>query len=72
MNRYNTRMKTNKWYFTASAIVFSVIAIAHLGRIILMMEAYIAGYEVPLWASGAAVLIAGYLATRGFMAASKL
>jgi tetrahydromethanopterin S-methyltransferase subunit C len=65
-------MKTNKWYFTASAIVFTVIAIAHLGRIIMMLDATIAGYEIPLWVSGAAVIIAGYLATRGFMAAHKL
>lgn len=65
-------MKNNKWYFTASAIVFTVIAIAHLARIIFMLEADIAGYDVPLWISGAVVLIAGYLATRGFMEAHKL
>lgn len=65
-------MTNNKWYFTASSIVFTVIAIAHLGRIALMLPANVAGYEVPLWYSGVAVLLAGYLATRGFMAAHKL
>jgi hypothetical protein len=62
----------DKQYYTIAGIVFSVIAIAHLGRIVLMMEAYVGGYEIPLWFSGAAVLIAGYLATRGFQAARKL
>lgn len=65
-------MKNNKWYFTASSIVFTVIAIAHLARIIFILEASIAGYPIPLWVSGAAVIIAGYLATRGFMEAHKL
>jgi len=65
-------MKNNKWYLTVSAIVFTVMAVAHLARIVLMLEANIAGYEVPLWASGAVVVLAGYLATRGFMEAHKL
>ncbi len=65
-------MINNKWYFTISAIIFSVVAIAHLGRIVMNLDAVVAGYPVPLWVSGVAVLIAGYLATRGFMAAHKL
>lgn len=69
---YTIGMKNNKWYFTASAIIFTVMAIAHLARIIFIMEASIAGYPVPLWASGVAVMISGYLATRGFMEAHKL
>jgi hypothetical protein len=64
-------MKNNKWYLTVSAIAFTVIAIAHLARIIFIMEASFAGYPVPLWFSGA-VIISGYLATRGFMEAHKL
>ena len=62
----------NKWYFTVSSIIFTVIAIAHLGRIIMMLETTFAGFAVPLWVSGVAVVLAGYLATRGFMAAYKL
>ena len=65
-------MKNNKWYFTATSIIFTIVAIAHLGRIILTLDATIAGYAIPLWVSGAAVIIAGYLATRGFMEAHKL
>jgi len=70
---YTTHMEhNNKWYFTASSIIFTVVAIAHLGRIIFMLDASVAGYVIPLWVSGAAVVIAGYLATRGFMEAHKL
>jgi len=65
-------MKNNKWYFTVSSIIFTVVAIAHLGRILLVLPANVAGYDIPLWVSGAAVLLAGYLATRGFMEAHKL
>ena len=65
-------LQNNKWYFTATSIVFAVVAIAHLGRIILMLDATIASYAIPLWVSGVAVVIAGYLATRGFMEAHKL
>jgi len=69
---YTTSMKNNKWYFTATSIIFTVVTIAHLGRIILTLDATIAGYAIPLWVSGVAVIIAGYLATRGFMEAHKL
>ena len=58
--------------FNRFSYYFTVIAIAHLARIIFVLEASIAGYAIPLWVSGAAVMIAGYLATRGFMEAHKL
>lgn len=48
------------------------MAIAHLAIITTPLEAVIGEYIVPLWANGMAVIIAGYLATRGFMAAHKL
>ena len=69
---YYRHMKNNKWYFIVSSILFTTIAVAHLARIVLMMEATINGYLVPLWVSGVAVIVAGYLATRGFMAAHRL
>ena len=65
-------MKNDKWYFTISAIIFAVIAVAHLARIVWMLPANVAGYEVPFELSGLAVILAGYLATRGLMAAHKL
>lgn len=65
-------LNNNKWYFTASSIILAVVAIAHLGRIIFMLEANVAGVSIPLWASGVAVIVAGYLAARGFMEAHKM
>lgn len=65
-------MKNNKWYFTISSIIFTVMAIAHLALIVLPLPASYAGVDIPLWFNGAMVLLAGYLATRGFMEAHKL
>ena len=65
-------MQNNKWYFTVSSIFFTLLAVAHLALIILPLPASYAGYDVPLWFNGAVVIIAGYLATRGFMEAAKL
>ena len=65
-------MKNNKWYFTLSSVLFTTIAIAHLARIIFMLEATIGGFVLPLWVSGVVVVVAGYLATRGFLAAYRL
>lgn len=65
-------MKNNKWYFTVSSIVFTIIAVAHLVIIIFMLDATIGGVAIPLWTSGVAVIVAGYLATRGFIAAHRL
>ena len=65
-------MKNNKWYFILSSVLFTTIAMAHLARIIFMLEATIGGFVLPLWVSGVAVVVAGYLATRGFLAAYRL
>lgn len=65
-------MSNDKWYLTVSSIAFTVMAIAHLGRIVLNMEAVINGYVVPLELSGLFVVMAGYLAARGFMAATRM
>ena len=62
----------DKQYYTVTSIIFTVIAIAHLGRIVFMLDTTVGGYEIPFWASGVAVILAGYLATRGFIAAHKL
>ncbi len=37
-----------------------------------MLDATIGGVAIPLWTSGVAVIVAGYLATRGFIAAHRL
>lgn len=62
----------NRWYLTISAIVFTVVAIAHLALIILQMPASFGGYVMPYEVNGLVVVGLGYLATRGFMAAHRL
>ncbi len=62
----------NKWYLTLSAIIFSVVAIAHLGMIIFQLPAVIGSYTVPYELNGIIVVLLGYLATRGFFAAHRL
>jgi len=63
---------TNKWYLTASAIIFTVLAIAHFALISLQMESTIGSYVIPFEVNALVVVALGYLATRGFMAAHKL
>ena len=63
---------TNRWYLTLSAIIFTVVAIAHLAIIILQMPVTVSGYTIPYEVNGLVVILLGYLATRGFMAAHRL
>lgn len=62
----------NRWYLTLSAIIFTVVAVAHLALIVLQMPATIAGYTIPYEINGLVVILMGYLATRGFIAAHRL
>lgn len=65
-------MNNHKWYLTTSAIAFTVAAIAHLAIIIFQLPASIGGYVIPFELNGLVVVLMGYLATRGFIAAHKL
>ena len=62
----------NKWYLTVSAILFTVVAIAHLAIIIFQLPASVGGYSVPYELNGLVVVVLGYLATRGFIAAHRI
>ncbi len=62
----------NRWYLTISAIVFVVVAIAHLAIILFQVPAGVGDYTIPYEINGLAVILLGYLATRGFMAAHRL
>lgn len=55
-----------KAYYVTVASIFTIIAVFHLIRAIQGWEAVIGGVVVPIWVSWAAVLIAGYMAVRGF------
>lgn len=62
----------NRWYLTLSAIIFTVVAIAHLALILMQMPAVIGSYTIPYEVNGIVVILMGYLATRGFIAAHRL
>lgn len=55
-----------KTYYQSVAVIFSIIAVLHAARGLYGWEAVVAGVTIPVWVSWAAVLIAGYLAVRGF------
>lgn len=55
-----------KTYITTVAAVFTVIALVHLWRALAGWEAVIGGWEMPLWVSYLAVLVAGALAVKGW------
>lgn len=63
-------MKKKTYYYSAS-IIFAIVAVLHALRAFYEWEAVIGDVVVPVWFSWAAVLIAGYLAVRGFMFAKK-
>ena len=47
-------------------IVFLLIALGHFVRIMFGMPFVVQGIAVPLWMSGVAILIAGFLSYEGF------
>jgi hypothetical protein len=52
-------------------VVFLLIAFAHLLRVAFNVDWIVEGIAIPLWASGIAVVIAGFLAYEGFHFARK-
>lgn len=63
---------SNRWYLTISAIIFTLVAIAHLALIVLQLPATVGMYTAPYEINGLVVILMGYLATRGFIAAHRL
>ncbi|MGC2415161.1 MAG: hypothetical protein WA459_20990 [Stellaceae bacterium] len=55
-----------KTYNTLTAVVFLIVALLHLLRIILGWPAQIGGLNIPIWASGLALIVTGGLAYFGF------
>ena len=55
----------------ACGVVFGLVALAHVLRILLGWSIVIQDLSVPMWASGLAVIVMGYLAYEGFRLARK-
>lgn len=49
-------------YLQVTGLLLAVVAVVHLLRAVLGWEASIGGWDVPVWLSWVAVVIAGYLA----------
>jgi hypothetical protein len=58
-------MSKNSFSLLAGAI-FLLVAVGHALRLVFKWEVVVAGWQVPMWISGVALVIAGYLAYEGF------
>ena len=52
-------------------IVFLLIAIAHLVRLVFGAAVVVQGVSIPLWGSGIATVVTGFLSYEGFHFARK-
>ncbi len=48
-----------------AGVIFLIVALAHAVRLIFKWEVIIAGWQVPMWLSAIAAVIAAYLAYEG-------
>lgn len=62
---------SNKTFSLAGGVIFLLIAIGHLLRVVFGWTFIVGGVSVPMWASGLAVLIAGFLAYEGIRLSTK-
>jgi len=60
-----------KTYFLFCAVVFFLVASAHVTRLIMGWEIAIAGWTVPRWISIPGLIIPGILSAWGFVLASQ-
>lgn len=56
---------------TLGAAIFGIIALLHLLRSIFSWEANIGGFNIPVWFSYVAVVVAGYLSWQMYSAGKK-
>ncbi len=56
---------SQKTFTLTAGIVFLLIALGHLLRVVLGATFVVQGIAVPMWVSGLAVVVMGYLAYQG-------
>ncbi len=64
-------MVSNRTYYTVSAVVFTVVAAAHLLRALQGLPVQVGSWAAPVWLSWVAVVFAGALASWGFRLATS-
>jgi len=62
---------TQKTFSLVASLIFLVIALAHLSRLVFKWSLMLAGWTVPFWVNGVALLVFAYLAYQGFQLAKK-
>ena len=62
---------TQHVFSLVAAIIFAVVALAHVVRIVFGASVVVYDISIPMWASVIAVVVAGYLAFEGFRLAGK-
>jgi hypothetical protein len=60
-----------KFYAGVCGIIFLIIFALHLLRLIFGWPAQIAGWDVPMWLSWIAMILAGFLSALGFRYTKK-
>lgn len=58
-------------YYAVVSIIFGIIAVGHAARLYYGWPAVIGEIDIPLWVSWFALVIAAYLAMRGWMFVQK-
>jgi len=53
-------------YFLVSGIIFTIVAIAHLARIVYQIPVLIDSYTLPMWPSYLALIVPVFLAVTAF------
>lgn len=64
-------MMKEKTYLSTVSVIFSIIFVLHLLRLFLGWSAMIGEWDVPIWLSWVAIIVAGYLAYTGFKFSKK-
>ena len=60
-----------KNYLTLAAVIFAIVALAHLVRAVLDWPIVIAGWMAPVWLSWVAFVVAGALSWFGWSLAKR-
>ena len=57
---------TQTAFLKTAGMIFAVVGVLHVLRLLLRWDAVIGGWDVPMWVSGLAAVLAGYLAYTAF------
>ena len=63
---------SQRTFSLVAGVVFALIALGHVLRIVFNLSFVVQGISIPMWASGLAIIVMGYLAYEGFRLARKL